>query len=71
MDGKGRWADNVLIERLWRSVKHEEVYTKEYSSVTELVTELKKYFKFYNQERRHWGINYTGPRIWDSRLREV
>ena len=61
MDGKGGWADNVLIERLWRSVKHEEVYTKEYSSVTELVTELKKYFEFYNQERRHWGINQRTP----------
>lgn len=61
MDGKGRAMDNIMVERLWRSVKYEEVYTKEYSSVTELVQALKKYFYFYNNERPHQNLGYKTP----------
>jgi len=57
MDGKGRWMDNVFIERLWRSVKYEEIYTREYESVTELVQSLKQYFNFYNFERSHQALD--------------
>jgi len=53
MDGKGRATDNIMIERLWRSVKYEEVYLKEYQGVQELVESLKVYFEFYNHQRPH------------------
>jgi len=53
MDGKGRAMDNIMVERLWRSVKYEEVYLKEYESVGELTAALKRYFAFYNDERPH------------------
>ena len=45
--------DNIIVERLWRSVKYEEVYLKDYESVSELVAALRAYFDFYNHERRH------------------
>jgi len=61
MDGKGRWMDNVFIERLWRSVKYEEIYIKEYDSVTELVQSLKQYFNFYNFERSHQALDGKTP----------
>jgi len=61
MDGKGRAMDNIFIERLWRSVKYEEVYIKEYSSVSELVQELKVYFEFYNEERPHQSHDDLTP----------
>lgn len=61
MDGKGRAMDNIFIERLWRSVKYEEIYTKEYSSVTELVQALKVYFEFYNSERTHQSLDDLTP----------
>lgn len=61
MDGKGRAMDNIMVERLWRSVKYEEVYTKEYSSVTELVQALKEYFCFYNNERPHQSLGDKTP----------
>ncbi len=50
MDGKGRWIDNVFIERLWRSVKYEEVYLNAYDSMADAKQSLKKYFEFYNQK---------------------
>lgn len=53
MDGKGRWIDNVFIERLWRSVKYEEVYLHAYESIDEARSGLKKYFQFYNATRKH------------------
>jgi putative transposase len=56
MDGKGRCMDNIFIERLWRSVKYEEIYIKEYDSIGELVKSLKIYFEFYNNERTHAGL---------------
>jgi len=61
MDGRGRWLDNVFIERLWKSVKYEEVYLKAYDSITVARKELKEYFAFYNQRRRHQGLNQKSP----------
>ena len=61
MDGRGRWMDNVFIERLWRSVKYEEVYLKAYESVSEARRELAAYFDFYNQRRRHQGLEDRTP----------
>lgn len=61
MDGKGRVMDNIFIERLWRSLKYEEIYLKEYSTVTELREELKKYFEFYNFERLHQALGSRTP----------
>ena len=57
MDGKGRWVDNVFVERLWRSVKYEEVYLKAYDSIVEARTSLDIYFTFYNTERRHQRLD--------------
>lgn len=53
MDGRGRALDNLFVERLWRSVKHEDVYLKGYASVSELLMGLTEYFAFYNAERSH------------------
>ncbi len=61
MDGKGRCTDNIMIERLWRSVKYEEIYLKEYESVSELIHALKHYFAFYNDERPHQSLNGQTP----------
>jgi len=65
MDGKGRWIDNVFVERLWRSVKYEEVYLKAYETVAEARTGIGTYFQFYNNERRHQGMNrYTPDQVY-------
>ena len=61
MDGKGRAMDNIFIERLWRSVKYEEIYLKEYESVRELTDCLKVYFDFYNNERTHSSLGAKTP----------
>lgn len=61
MDGKGRAMDNIMIERLWRSVKYEEIYLKEYASVMELKQSLRSYFQFYNNERPHQSFNGMTP----------
>jgi len=61
MDGKGRAMDNIMVERLWRSVKYEEVYLKDYESVAELVTALRVYFDFYNRERPHQSHGGATP----------
>ncbi len=61
MDGKGRWRDNVFVERLWRSVKYEEVYLKAYETVHEARSSLAKYFDFYNHERGHQSLNRQTP----------
>lgn len=61
MDGKGRALDNVFVERLWRSVKLEEVYLKDYESVMEAVEGLGRYFRFYNEERPHQSLGYRTP----------
>jgi putative transposase len=62
MDGKGRCLDNVFCERLWRSLKYEEVYLKAYVTATEAKSEIGKWFKFYNDERPHQALNYHTPR---------
>jgi putative transposase len=61
MDGRGRALDNVFIERLWQSVKYEEVYLKEYETVDELYEGLLAYFRFYNQERGHQSLGNRTP----------
>ena len=61
MDGRGRCMDNIFIERLWRSLKYEEVYLKDYESVTEARTGIERYFRFYNQERLHQSLDYRTP----------
>ena len=61
MDGRGRWMDNVFIERLWRSVKYEEVYLKGYENIPEARRELTAYFDFYNHRRRHQGLADRTP----------
>lgn len=61
MDGKGRWIDNVFVERLWRSVKYEEVYLKAYETVAEARSGIGTYFEFYNSERRHQSMNRQTP----------
>lgn len=61
MDGKGRWMDNVFIERLWRSVKYEDIYLKEYRTVLALRDGLKVYFEFYNNERPHQSFGIYTP----------
>lgn len=61
MDGRGRVFDNIFIERLWRSVKYEEIYLNEYRSVNECYTGLQAYFRFYNTERFHQALDYRTP----------
>ena len=61
MDGRGRALDNIFVERLWRSVKYEDVYIKNYSSLKEAREGLRKYFEFYNYERLHQSLNYQTP----------
>ncbi len=61
MDGKGRWVDNVFIERLWRSLKYEEVYLKAYESVKEARAGIKTYLTFYNSERTHQSLDKLTP----------
>lgn len=61
MDHKGRCFDNIFTERLWRTVKYEEVYLKEYTSPKDAIINLAEYFKFYNNERGHQSLNYLTP----------
>ncbi len=61
MDGRGRALDNIFVERLWRSVKYEEVYLHDYTVVPNAVDGLKRYFQFYNQERPHQSLDYQTP----------
>lgn len=61
MDSKGRALDNIFIERLWRSLKYEDIYLKEYQSISELREGLKNYFDFYNNRRIHQSLNYKTP----------
>lgn len=62
MDGRGRALDNIFIERLWRSLKYEDIYLKEYESVKEARQGIAKYFSFYNNERLHQSLSYRCPR---------
>ena len=63
MDGRGRAFDNIFVERLWRSVKHEDVYLKGYAAMGELVVGLAAYFTFYNGERPHQALDYQTPDV--------
>jgi putative transposase len=62
MDGKGRYLDNIFIERLWRSLKYEEVYIKAYDSVAEARRSLGEWLTFYNDVRPHQSLEYRTPR---------
>jgi len=61
MDGKGRCLDNVFVERLWRTVKYEDIYLRGYETVPELTQGLGRYFPFYNEERLHQALDYQTP----------
>jgi putative transposase len=61
MDGKGRWVDNVFVERLWKSVKYEEVYLHAYDSVSQAREGLQRYFQFYNERRPHSSLDGKTP----------
>jgi putative transposase len=61
MDGRGRALDNIFIERLWRFVKYEDIYLKDYANVPELDAGLVGYFRFYNEERPHQSLDYRTP----------
>ena len=63
MDGKGRWMDNVFIERLWKSVKYEDIYLKAYASMSEVKNGLVSYFKFYNEKRWHNSFDKKTPNM--------
>lgn len=69
MDGKGAWRDNVFVERLWRSVKYEEVYLKAYESLSEARQSLGKYFEFYNQNRKHQTLKAKPDQVYDASIR--
>ncbi len=61
MDGRGRALDNIFVERLWRTVKYEDVYLKGYANMAELMVGLAQYFAFYNAERPHQSLGYQTP----------
>lgn len=63
MDSKGRALDNIYVERLWRSLKYEDIYLKSYESMKELKEGIKRYFKFYNTERFHQSLEYLTPEV--------
>lgn len=62
MDGRGRCLDNIFVERLWRTVKQENIYLNNYQDITETRNGLKEYFQFYNDTRRHQSLGYLTPR---------
>ncbi len=61
MDGRGRALDNIFVERLWRTVKYEDLYLKKYDCLQDLLIGLTQYFLFYNQKRYHQSLNYKTP----------
>ena len=61
MDGRGAWRDNVFVERLWRSVKYEEVYLRAYDTVGQARTSIGRYLDFYNRRRPHSSLDGTTP----------
>jgi len=67
MDGRGRALDNVFIERLWRSVKYEDIYLRDYADGHALHAGLARYFRFYNHERPHGGLGNQTPASWHKR----
>ena len=67
MDGKGAWRDNIYVERLWRSVKYEEVYLNAYESIKEAKDGIGKWIEFYNQERKHQTLGCTPDMMYGNR----
>ena len=61
MDGRGRALDNIFVERLWRTVKYENIYLKEYANIRDVKLGLHDYFRFYNEKRYHQSLNYKRP----------
>ena len=61
MDGRGRWMDNVFIERVWRSLKYEDIYLKGYADGREARVGIGDYFAFYNERRLHQALGYRAP----------
>ena len=61
MDGRGRALDNVFVERLWRTVKYEEVYLKDYGTPREVMQGLEQFFPLYNRQRPHQALGYQTP----------
>ncbi len=61
MDGRGRALDNIFVERLWRTIKYEEIYLHDYQTVPEVISGLGRYFNFYNGERLHQSLKYQTP----------
>lgn len=71
MDGRNRALDNIFVERFWRTLKYEDIYLKDYETISDLKLRLKRYFEFYNGERFHASLNYATPNeIYDSRFVE-
>ena len=64
MDGKGRWADNIFMERWFRSLKQECIYINEYKNIKELKQLIKDYIDYYNNTRIHEALNYETPASW-------
>jgi len=62
MDGRGRYLDNIFTERLWRTVKYEDIYLKHYCTIQEAYEGLQNYFPFYNERRRHQSLGYKTPK---------
>ena len=72
MDGKGRYMDNIFVERLWRSLKYEEVYLNAYASVAEAKAGIGSWLEFYNEERQHQSLGYRTPRqIYEAECRWI
>lgn len=72
MDGKGRWADNIYIERFWRSLKYEIVYMYSFDTIAQAHVAIEKYIKFYNEQRPHQSLNYKVPDyVYHQSLNEV
>jgi putative transposase len=72
MDGKGAWRDNVFVERLWRSVKYEEVYLRAYSTVAEARASIGRYLDFYNTRRPHSSLDRRTPdRTYFTKLPQI
>lgn len=63
MDGRGRVFDNIFVERLWRTIKHEDIYLKDYMTVAELDAGLSHYLRFYNEARPHQALGYRTPAV--------
>lgn len=61
MDGKGRALDNIYVERLWRSLKYEDIFLNDYESVPDLRRGVARYFRFYNSRRFHQALDYQTP----------